>query len=413
MLSKKNREILRTLGSQYMEAVNSTVNTERINLWRSLNRGEMQRPMVMIDELPWHELNGNNEITCSVEDKFWREIELSVRKLLFRWRYAQADLVLEPFIVIPQSISGADDFGIQITEETLDKNDGNDVVSHQYKNQFQTEDDIEKIRDMKLSCNAAESDEWLETGKNIFDGIAPVVQSGGITLKFDLWDYFAKWMNVETLYFDLADRPEFMHKLAERLTNAALSGIEEANRRRIYNSIYPVCHSGFTYTDEYLPQPGQGMAHITQNGWALGRAQPFTAVSPAITEEFEVPYISRLTKYFGNFYYGCCERLDDRLEIIKKIPNVTKISCSPWSDAKAFAEKIGKKIIMSIKPDPAKLAGPQADMEGCEKELQTKRAYVRYNGVNAEIILKNLSTINGNAQRLTDWSKMAMQLVCN
>ena len=71
---------------------------------------------------------------------------------------------------------------------------------------------------------------------------------------------------------------------------------------------------------------------VSQSVWTFGMAQLFTSVSRSVTEEFEVPYISRIASYFGNVYYGCCERLSDRIDLLTKIPNVRKISCSPWSD---------------------------------------------------------------------------------
>ncbi len=72
---------------------------------------------------------------------------------------------------------------------------------------------------------------------------------------------------------------------------------------------------------------------VSQSVWTFGMAQLFTSVSRSVTEEFEVPYISRIASYFGNVYYGCCERLSDRIDLLTKISNVRKISCSPWSDA--------------------------------------------------------------------------------
>ena len=95
----------------------------------------------------------------------------------------------------------------------------------------------------------------------------------------------------------------------------------------------------------------------------IGMAQIFTSVSPKTTEEFEVRYMSRIFGRFGAIYYGCCDRLDDRLDIITKMPNIRKISCSPWSDREKFAANLPQKYIMSNKPSPALLAHPTFDEE--------------------------------------------------
>ena len=51
-LSKTEKQILGELGSKYMEAASLPTHKEKVNLWKSLNRSQMQRPMVCIDQLP-------------------------------------------------------------------------------------------------------------------------------------------------------------------------------------------------------------------------------------------------------------------------------------------------------------------------------------------------------------------------
>ena len=71
-LSQQDRDLLRQLGSRYMEIAVLPVQKEKISLWKSLNRGAMQRPMVVIDQHPWHELNATGALTCQVQDPYWR-----------------------------------------------------------------------------------------------------------------------------------------------------------------------------------------------------------------------------------------------------------------------------------------------------------------------------------------------------
>ncbi len=103
---------------------------------------------------------------------------------------------------------------------------------------------------------------------------------------------------------------------------------EDANACGGHNDLANTCHCSYIYTDEMLPQRGQGRGPVSKNCWAFGMAQLFASASPAVFEEFELPYISRIAKYFGGIYYGCCEPLSDRLNLVKKIPNLQKVSCS-------------------------------------------------------------------------------------
>jgi hypothetical protein len=149
------------------------------------------------------------------------------------------------------------------------------------------------------------------------------------------------------------------------------------------------------------------------SAWAMGMAQLFTSVSPDITEEFEIPYLQEIYAKFGAVYYGCCERLDDRLELIEKLPNVRKVSCSPWSDREHFAERLSKKYIMSNKPTPALLATDTFDEQLVRKDLRrTMDAAKRYN-VPLEMILKDISTVRNDPARLWRWAEIAAEETAN
>jgi hypothetical protein len=112
-------------------------------------------------------------------------------------------------------------------------------------------------------------------------------------------------------------------------------------------------------------------------------------------------------------YYGCCDRLDDRLDMVLTIPNLKKVSCSPWADRDAFAEKIGPKVIMSNKPTPALVATASLDEEEIRKDLQWTVKAAKRNNVNLEIVLKDISTVKCEPERLTRWADIAMDVVNN
>ena len=206
---------------------------------------------------------------------------------------------------------------------------------------------------MAISCDEELSKRWLLQAEDIFSGIAPVRQSGGLQFHLGIWDVLSTLMGVENIFYDLIDRPEFIHAALERITSSVIAGIEQANKLEVCNAAANICHCSYIYTDSMLPDFETGKRNVSQNSWAFGMAQLFTSVSPGFTEEFEIPYISRMAEYFGMIYYGCCDRLDDRLDIVKRIPHIKKVSCSPWSNRNIFAENIGPELIMSAKPSPA------------------------------------------------------------
>lgn len=408
-ISQKEKQLLRELGTKYMSIAILPIQKEKVELWKALNRGKMQRPMICIDQLPWNELNVNNDLICVVEDAFWRGIEWDLRSKIYKWNHFPVDMVIEPYITIPKAIQNSG-YGLSANVERLVIDEGTTAASQHFTNILKEYDDIDKIKDLKITVDTIQSEVWMQQAKEIFGGIAPVKQSHGIQFHLGVWDYLTQLMGIEDSYFNIIDRPEFVHACMERVTEATIAGIKQANELNVHDDISNTCHCSYVYTDELLPDYGLGKGPVSQNSWTFGLAQLFTSASPNVTKEFELPYISRMAEYFGMIYYGCCDRLDDRLNIIKRIPNLKKVSCSPWSDRKRFAEEIGNKLIMSNKPTPAFIATHDMDWDCVRADLQLTFDLAKANNVNLEFILKDISTVKFQPERLTKWADIAMEV---
>jgi len=402
-LSNNEVDVLRRLGEKYMEYANLPIQREKMNMWKALNGLKPIRPMVDINELPWGELVkiAPEQLTEKITDPYWRCVEGALRRKIFQWENFPADMILEPFVDIAAAMNWGY-YGISPSEEHS--------ASSRYNNLLQTWDDIEKIKDISFVHDEKQTEANLQDAQFIFGGIAPTKLYIGERFHLGMWDMLTRFMGVEAIYYDIIDRPDFAHALMRRITDATLAGIKSLNDLRMYDDNLNILRCSYTYTNEFLPDFGAGKSGVSKNCWALGTAQLFTSVSPDTTEEFEIPYISELAKEFGFIYYGCCERLDDRLDLVKKIPNVRKISCSSWSDREAFAKNLGNNFVMSAKPTPSYLSGGF-------KEDVVRDDIIRYcdaakeNGLAIELLLKDITTINNDLAALKKWHDIAMEVV--
>ena len=143
----------------------------------------------------------------------------------------------------------------------------------------------------------------------------------------------------------------------------------------------------------------------------MGMAQVFTSASPKMFREFEVTHTARWYARFGLGYYGCCDVLDRNIDNIRAIPNVRKISISPWANVDRGADNIGRDFVMSRKPNPSLLAMDGWEPEAVEKELRATVETCRRTGTPVELILKDVSTIRYDAGRLHEWVDIAMRVV--
>jgi len=196
----------------------------------------------------------------------------------------------------------------------------------------------------------------------------------------------------------------------KRLTDAYMSMLDQLEEQRLLGYGQISIHCTGAYTEE-LPAKGFNPDKPrTKDLWTFGLAQMFSTVSPAMHQEFELDYSNRWFERFGLVYYGCCDPLDRKMDIVRKIPNLRKASMSPWVDLERGAESTGKDFVFSRKPNPAFLAMSIWDTEIVENDLrETLNTCKRYR-CPVEFILKDVSTVCYQPQRLWQWAEIASRV---
>jgi len=401
-------QILRELAKQIAEIAALPIQQETIRLWKALNGLKPIRPMVMIDQISWHEMDVDGELKLQTEDGFCRGFEGHFRRILYSWKHMRADMVVLPYVNIHKSIHGAD-FGVPILEETAITDPRNSVVGHRYIDQFKTEDDIMKIKMPKIFHDGEATKRAEEKAHEIFDGILEV-RTQGACPGFAPWDRIVMWRAPDNMILDLVDRPSFMHKIIARVTDASLSMLDQFEEQGLLGYDQDTIHCTGAFTDE-LPAPGfDPKRPRAKDLWTSGMAQIFSTVSPAMHKEFEIDYAARWYERFGLGYYGCCEPLENKINIIRELPRVRKISMSPWVDIEKGAERIGREFVFSRKPSPAFLAWDDWRPEAVEKDLKDTYKKCKKYGCPLEFILKDISTVHYQPQRLWEWVDIAMKV---
>ena len=400
--------VLRELARQVAEIAALPVQQEAIALWKALNALAPRRPMVMIDQVPWHEMDVDGELTLQCGDEFCRGLETQLRRTLYRWRHMPADFVVEAEVCVPKAIRSTG-FGYARKEVTAALDERNDVVGHAYIDQVRTEADIEKIHAPEISPDEQATAAAEARAHEIFDGLLGVRMCGRAPT-YAPWDVIVQWRNPAAVLYDLADRPEFLHRLARRLTDAHLSMLDQLEEQGLLADGQSWIHCTGAFTDE-LPAPGfDPRRPRAADLWTFGMSQMFSSVSPAMHEEFELPYLAPWFERFGLAYYGCCEPLDRKMPMVRKLPNVRKVSMSPWVDVERGAEAVGRDFVFSRKPSPALLATDEWNPGAVERDLRATLEACRRHGCPVELILKDISTVRYEPQRLWEWASIARRL---
>jgi hypothetical protein len=209
--------------------------------------------------------------------------------------------------------------------------------------------------------------------------------------------------------FDMYDHPGELHRLMAFLRDghlAKLDFLEENELLSLNNDGTYVGSGGFGWTNEL---PGSDFnGHVrTQNLWGFTESQETVGVSPDTFAEFIFPYQLPIQERFGLNCYGCCEPLDKRWHIVKEIPNLRRVSISPWADIAVMAKNLEDQYIFSIKPRPADLAMTEFNEGRIRNEL--REALNKTRDCRVEVIMKDNHTIGNDPQRVVRWVQIARE----
>ena len=86
-LRRRDRDVLRRLAGELAPLAALPVHQEKARLWQKLNDLQSERPLVWINEIPWHEMNVGDELTLLTEHPWARDTERELRRTLYQWRH--------------------------------------------------------------------------------------------------------------------------------------------------------------------------------------------------------------------------------------------------------------------------------------------------------------------------------------
>lgn len=411
-LSESDKKVLRMLGEKIAQISSLPNHKEKACLWASLNDLKSVRPMVWINEIPWHEMNVNDELTLRTNNLWARELEQKLRREIYQWNHMRADMVVNNFVECPLALHSTD-FGIIEDVDIVKTDEKSDIYSRHFKIQIKEPEDIDKIKMPAISHDKRTSEVVYETMLELYKDIIPVKKVGQTHIWFTPWDYLIRWWGIEEAMLDLVLRPDMVNAAVERMVNAWIVELDQfvdKNLLSLDNNNTRIGSGGYGYTDTLPGNKFDPDRVLPYNMWGCSNAQIFAQVSPEMHWEFALKHEMRWLEKWGLTYYGCCEPLDDKIGILQKIPNLRKISVSPWANLDKIIREIGNKYVLSIKPNPAIFVGERWDPDLARKYFE--EILEKTNGVcHVEFIMKDISTVSYHPERLWEWEKLAMEII--
>jgi len=404
-----DERILRPLAQAYAQAAAEPRNNERRQLHIASNDLHMVRPVVMLDEIPWQQMDFDGSLACHCRDGDLRGVEGWMRRELFKYKRFPGDMFLQSYVGVGKAVRSTG-IGLDVIERTIASGHATHIISHEYEDQLEDEAALERIHMPVLTYDEDSTRaNWTKIGEAIGD-ILPVRINGTSQFGVASWDDISRYRGVTPLLIDLADRPEYSHAVIEKITQCKEAELNQREALGLLDADGHSLHCTPYLTDD-LPKPENGVV-TRKNIWGRGTAQIFGSVSREMHDEFDLEYMKRTVGTCGLVYYGCCEPLHNKIDLVEKLPNLRKIGITPWADIDMAAEIIAGRYVFSSKPNPAAVAVPILNEEALRRELgEILCACKRHNVRGLDITLKDISTCHGRPENIFRWEQIAMEMI--
>ncbi len=404
-MTSREKEILVRLAAKKIELCGKKENFEKKKLLKSINDLKPLRPAVLVfPEGSWKELIPDFSLEC--EDKLLREWEYTLKMEIYTMETIKDDKAFEPYLNIPWDIKKGD-FGFNV-EYAYGDNGGSYVWDAPLKD---LDKDFAKLKFRELSVERNGTYKKIETAKSIFGTLLPTRIRGNYWWTLGMTWEAIRLIGLENLMIYMYDQPENLHRLMKFLMNEHISFADWFEKQGLLTPVNEddyVGSGGVAYTEE-LPQKDwhEGDRVRLKDIWGLSESQETVGVGPEMFAEFILKYQVPVTNKFGLICYGCCEPLHLRIDwIIKEMPNLRRVSVSPWADQEIMAARLGKKYVFSRKPNPAQIA-VQFNEKNVREDL--KNTLKIAGNLPLEIIMKDLHTVESDPTRITRWVKIARE----
>jgi hypothetical protein len=401
-INTTEREILHRLAASVKELASRPIEDEKRRLWYDHNDLIPTRPLIFCDpENGWNEIIISDQLLC--RNDLARTWEMSLRKEIFWGSMMCDDRVIEPFFNIAH-VYNETDWGMHETR-----------IGGEHGNAYTWESPLKDYRQISDLHFPIISIDWEATHKVV----ALAEEIFGHTLQVRLktawwWTLGMTWTLVNLrglsqMMYDMRDLPEDLHRIMAFLRDghlAKLDYLQQNGLLSLNNDGTYVGSGGFGWTHQ-LPQHDFIQNIRTQDMWGFAESQETVGVSPKMFAEFILPYQLPILSRFGLNCYGCCEPVDSRWQYLEKIPNLRRVSVSPWANLARMAEYLGNRYIFSMKPNPADLAMPAFDENRIRHDLHEAIKITR--NCHLEVIMKDNNTIHNDPQRVISWVKIARE----
>ncbi len=404
-MSSQDVNTLRDLTKHYLAICHTNEQRRRRDLWRRHNSLQATLPPIYIRAFAWREMP---ESPSTMEDPFFRPYEDTLRQSLFRATFDD-DFCFEPWITVRAAVvtpteglwglpilwsDAADPRGSRaMIPSIVDSEDaGKMVAPHHVIDEEETERRVSRVADAVGDLITIDVDR--KPAYHMWGG--------------DISTQLARLRGLDQLMLDMVDRPEWLHDVLAFMRDGIVRTHEEAERAGDW-SLASHQNQAMPYAME-LADPAPHSPGVARDAlWYFCASQETTLVGPRMFDEFMLQYQIPIMAPFGLSAYGCCEDLTNKIDLLRRIPNLRRIAVAPAANVAACAERIGTDYVFSYRPSPTDHVGYGWDADRVRTMLRDDLTACRQ--CHVDVTLKDVETVQGDPNRVRSWVRVCREAI--
>lgn len=407
----RDRTLVRDLAKRLAAIAHDPVNLERKAAWLDVHSGVARRPMILAEWGGVRDPQAPFAPALLCTDPFLRGLEAGLRQQIWVFEDLRDDHVVEPFLNVNWAVS-ASGYGVEKT--THEVKDGGILNARNWDPPItDIARDFHLLKPRTFSVNREATLAHKARLEEVVGDILPVRLRGGYWWTLGMTNPAIDLIGLEPLMLFMYDDPAGLHRLMRFLCDDHLAfarwlqaeGLLSLNQENDY-----IGSGSMGYTRD-LPSPAwrpDGQVAL-RDQWVLLESQETVGVGPAQFAEFIFPYQMEIAREFGLVYYGCCEPVHTRWEVLRQMPNLRAVSVAPLCNQEIMAEALGPNYVFSRKPNPTLISTPHFDEALIRADLRATLDLTARDGCPTEIIMKDVHTLNNEPGRLARWVELARQ----
>ncbi len=400
-ISRKDRDILRELAQRQMELAHSPRNQQLFKDWVAYGSSKSGvRPMIRIEiDTFEHQLLPAMQ-RC--EGGQARAIERRMLRPITNFTLFEDDTLVPDYYAIRLHTRFIP-FGLEVKRQ-----ESGSLGHHFIPYLTELESDDHLLGPSQYACDPEATEAEAQEAQELFGDILPVrriTDCAGCCLTQDI----VHIMNMDDMYVAMMDEEDRFHAMMRRLTDdyiAFYKMLEAGGHLRSHAEMQHLGQGSYCFTNEL--KEGVEPAKMSDL-WLFMDSQETSGISPTLYHDLIFPYYQEMMSHFGLVSYGCCEASHPIWDnCLSKVPNMRKVSISPWCDESFMGERLQGTGITYLRKPPATILGmdtPELDEDAALDCF--RRTAKAAKGCKLEIAQRDVYMIGGSAQKVHRYVELA------